>query len=165
MMTAELPKEIVNIDIINLCNLMNAGIQDIGNSGSSTVNAYSEADLTRAEAFMARLRRKFETDAGFPEVDAPKYAPRRTVFPQWPELKNEMPLQNTDAQDIINNLQVLYTEMAWSDSKERVAGFFQADANRVRVLMDKIDQNIADIRDVPENDLPDAADQRPHQLK
>lgn len=158
-MTATLPDYIENLDIVNAGELAFRILNEFVDCASATRDETSPADLNRIKAAIARFTSRFETDAATPELDLPKYHPHQTKFGVWPVTKNKLPIQNSDINGIVNILQALVVEMSHSDSAERSSGYSVHDANRVRAVIDKVNQKIGDMDGDNEIDLPDASDQ------
>lgn len=155
-----LPEKIQNLDILDLINRAIRYCEDIANSTSSTRDETSTHDIKRMKDAHALFSSRFEVYNGDPELDTPKYHPTGRPVPRFPEIE---PVQNADAQAVLNHWIALITEISLSDSAERSTGFKDADSVRVSSVLTKLGKLLDTIEGSPEVDLPNASDIDPPQ--
>ena len=101
---------------------------EMNRSPSATRNECERHDREIWRAIFDDLRRWYEadlTDEGLPrsELYLPKYHPHALDIPEQPAL---IEVQNPDIMALLNVLRAFRTELALSDSSERVSSFMDA---------------------------------------
>ncbi len=152
------PETVTNSDIQGLIDRIDNFMQETAACASATRHETSIHDLKRCKAMVAHFKDRFEHFAGEPELDAPHSHPRPF---QLAAAKPVRRIQNSDLQDVNNALATIRVELAFCDSAERASGFKEADAERIRAFITKLEQLGDVIEAASELDMPDVDPQEP----
>lgn len=159
MLNAALPSTVQNLDLINLATQVTRFIEEHAKCQSASRDDTNQHDLKRCQDMIDFFKTRWENVVGTPELDTPYAHPEDYAAPTWPALPEN--IQNADLHGLINLWSLIVIELLRSNSAERATGVSEADANRIVMITEKIQNNVNTMTADPSVDLPDAADLEP----
>jgi len=156
-------EKLANLDVLDMVKMIDAAMIETGACNSAGNISSHEQDLITMKGLWAHISERFEAHVDSPHIWLPNYAPTPLQVSGPPELQV---VENPTLQHNLNLLAALRTQLIFSNSADRVAGFEEREVTAVlRPMIEKcikyIDGAIDDLGNPTHNYLPDVNLQDP----
>ena len=156
-------EKLANLDILDMVKMIDAAMIECGACNSAGNISSHPEDLTTMKGMWEHITERFEAHFNAPHIWLPNYAPTPLDVSGPPDI---MRIENPTLMHNLNLLAALRTQLIFSNSADKVAGFEEREVSAVlQPMLDKcgqyIDGAIADLGNPTHNYLPDVNLQDP----